>query len=143
MLIGVVAALCASGSLVGYVEYDKATKPDRTTPELAVRQYAQAYLGQHNDAQAATYACQDQSGLNEVKALRQDLDNREKTYNFTIYVNFDSVREVSRSGNTAHVAVVIVLFTNDSGQQLRRQEHWDFTAVRDNGWRTCAAHQVS
>lgn len=142
MTVGVVAALCASGSLVGYVLYDKATTVDRSTPELAVRQYAAAYLGQHDDARAAEFACTDQSGLTDVKNLRQSLDEREKSYNLTIYVNLDTVHEVSRSGNTAHVKVVIVLLTSDNGEQLRRVEDWDFTAQRHDGWRACGAHMV-
>jgi hypothetical protein len=142
-MAGLLAALCASGSLVGYVWYDKATTPDRTTPALSVRQYGNAYLGERDDAHAAEFACADQSGLAEVKTFRDDLDARQKANNSTIYVNVDTVREVSRSGDTAHVAVVIVLLANVNGQQLRRVENWDFTAKRGrDGWRACAAHQV-
>jgi hypothetical protein len=142
-MAGLLAALCASGSLVGYVWYDRSTTPDRSTPVLAVRQYGSAYLGQHDDMRAARFACPDQSGLVEVKRFRDDLDAREKTNNFTIYVNLDTVREVSRTGDSADVAVVIVLLANANGQQLRRVENWDFTAKRRrDGWRACAAHQV-
>ncbi|GIH18171.1 hypothetical protein Raf01_63430 [Rugosimonospora africana] len=128
---------------MAYVWYDKATAPDRTTPVLAVRQYGSAYLGRHDDVRAAKFACADQSGLVEVKKFRDDLDARSKANNFTVYVNLDTVREVSRSGDTAHVAVVIVLLASANGEQLRRVENWDFTAKRQDGWRACGAHQVS
>jgi len=137
-----VALLGLGAVAVGFLFYDRTTKPDLSTPALVTRKYLAAYLVDRDDAGAAQYQCSDSSGLASMRALRSDLDDRQKRYNIAITVSVDSVREASRSGNSAEVAADIVLSAVDTGDQLTRVQHWLITARNDGGWRVCSAHET-
>jgi hypothetical protein len=143
VLVGVVAAVCASGSVVGYVLYDKATTPDRGTPTVAVFQYLAAYLDDRDDQRAAEFTCDGKPDIAEVKAARDDLISREKQYGITISVEVDGVFETSRSGKDAEVNAGIVLLAVVAGQPNRVVEHWDFQTRDTGGWRVCDGHEVT
>jgi hypothetical protein len=137
-----VALLGLGGVAVGFLFYDRATKPDLSTPSLVTRKYLSAYLVNRDDAAAAQYQCEDTSGLEPMRAFRADLDDREKKYNLNISVSVDSVRETSRSGDQAEVAADTVVSAVDAGTQLSRVQHWAITTRNESGWRVCAAHEV-
>jgi len=141
--LSVLALLCLGGGAAAFLFYDKATKPDLSTPALVTREYLSAYLVNRDDARATEFQCGDHSGLKNVRALRDDLDSRQKTYNVSINVSIDSVFEESRSGDEADLAVDIVLSTTSNGSQLRRVQRWQFTARDENGWRVCSGHEVT
>jgi hypothetical protein len=143
VLVGVASTLCASGSLVGYVLYDKATTPDRGTPTVAVYQYLNAYLGDRDDQRAAMFTCDGKPDIAAVKAARDDLISREKQYGITITVQVDGVFETSRSGKDAEVNAGIVLVAVIAGQSNRVVEHWDFDTRDTDGWRVCDGHEVT
>jgi hypothetical protein len=141
--LSVVALLCLGGGAAVFVFYDKATRPDLSTPPLVTRKYLSAYLVDRDDVKAAGYQCGDPSGLTNVKALRDDIDSRQKAYNVSIAVSIDSVIEQSRSGDRAQLAVDLVLSTTTQGTPLRRVQHWQFTTRDEGGWRVCEGHEVT
>jgi hypothetical protein len=142
-VLGSLAPICAGGAVLTYVSYDRATAPDLGSPTVVVRDWIKAYLGDRNDSEADVYSCPDQGGLAAVKALREDLSSRERSFGITINVSYDSVRETSRTGERATVTAAIVLATIGGGTPLRRVQSWDFDTVNDHGWRVCGAHEVS
>src|SRR5438067_2772103 len=52
-----VALLCLGGVAVGFLFYDRATKPDLSTPSLVTRKYLSAYLVNRDDVAATQYQC--------------------------------------------------------------------------------------
>jgi hypothetical protein len=141
--LSVLALLCLGGGSAAFLFYNKATKPDLSTPALVTRTYLSAYFVDRDDVKAGLYECRGASGLDHVRALRDDLDNRARTYNVSIAVSVDSVIETSRSKDQAEVAADIVLSTTSDGTPLRRVQHWQFTTRNDGGWRVCSGHEVT
>src|ERR1043166_4870284 len=67
---GCFVALLGLGAVaVGFLTYDRATRPDLSTPEHVTRKYLEAYLIDRDDYAARQYQCADDSGLAEVRAL--------------------------------------------------------------------------
>src|SRR5438270_6779317 len=114
------ALLALGGVAVGFLYYDRATKPDLSTPSLVTRKYLTAYLVDRDDTGAAQYRCADSSDLEPLRAFRADLDERQQKYNLAIAVSIDSVRETSRSGDQAELAADTVLSAVDAGTRLNR-----------------------
>src|SRR5438045_9644808 len=85
-----VALLCLGGVAVGYLFYDRATKPDLSTPEHVTRKYLEAYLVDRDEYAAKQYQCSDDSGLAEIRALRSDIDGREQKYGVKFSYSVDS-----------------------------------------------------
>ena len=137
-----VALLCLGGVAAGVLFYDRATKPDLSTPDHVTRKYLEAYLIDRDDYTAKRYECADPSGLRDVEALRSDIDNRQKRYGVTFTYSVGGINETSRANNAAGLDVTLVLTTTIQGQSRREVEHWQMTARNENGWRVCAAHEV-
>src|SRR5438046_2464850 len=111
-----VALLCLGGVAVGFLFYDRATKPDLSTPEHVTRKYLEAYLVDRDDYAARQYRCSDDSGLAEIRALRSDIDSREQKYGVKFSYSVDSATRLAESGSDAKVAVDLVLSTVLQGQ---------------------------
>jgi hypothetical protein len=142
--LAVVALLCLGGVGAAFVFYDKATKPDLRTPVVVTLGYLRAYLVDRDDVKAAEFQCGDGSGLKDVRALRNDVDSREKTYNVKIVVSVDGAFETSRSGRAAGTSADLVLTTMVEGQPQRAVEHWVFALQEDDGgWHICSGNEVA
>jgi hypothetical protein len=137
-----VGLLCLGAVAVGFLAYDRATKPDLGTPEHVTRKYLEAYLVDRDDYSAKQYQCPDDSGLAEVKALRSDIDNRESKYGVKFNYSVDTANELARTGTDARVGVDLVLSTVIQGQPRREVEHWEFVTHNAGGWRVCRAHET-
>jgi hypothetical protein len=142
-VLAMIGLLCLGSVGAAFLLYDRATKPDLGTPALVTRNYLTAFLVGRDDVRAAQYRCSDAPGLAAVTAVRKDDDDREKKYNVVITVSVDSVREISRSGNDAQVAVVLTFGTTIDGTPQQEIEHWEFTTHNDGGWRVCSGHEVT
>ena len=141
--IAIVALLCIGGTTAAFLFYDKATRPDLRTPVLVTEQYLTAYLGDRDDARAGQFQCGDASGLYDVRALRAQIDAREKASGTTFAVSVDSIRELGRTGDSASVAVDLAISSTVQGQSRRELEHWEFSTRDDSGWRVCSGHEVT
>src|SRR5256885_835925 len=135
--------LCFGGVASGFLFYHQATKPDLSTPEHVTRKYLEAYLIDRDEYTARQYQCADNSGLAELRALRSDIDARQKTYGVTINVSADRVRSTDASDTSARVAVDLVLTAVIQGDPQKDTEHWEFTLRNQDGWHVCGAHEVA
>jgi hypothetical protein len=145
-LLAVVAAaaivLCGGGVTAGLILYDRATRPDRSTPSVVVRQYINTYLDDRDDAKAEQFACSGFVGTGELAALRTDMQARESKFGVHISVAPGVIAEESRSSTQAAVSAEIVFTTTTAGQPQRSVERWEFQTVKRSGWRVCDAHQL-
>jgi nitrate reductase NapE component len=137
------ALLCLGVVGAGFLFYNQATKPDLSSPAIVTQKYLSAYLLNRDDRGAAQYLCSDVSGLAEIRALRDDLDARQKTYGVTISASVDAIRETDRLDNTATVLVDLVLSTVLDGEPQRAVQHWQFNVRNQSGWRVCGAHHLT
>jgi hypothetical protein len=141
--LAVIALMCLGGGAAAFLLYDRATKPDLSTPALVTRKYLDAYLVDRDDAKAAQFQCADDSGLSDIRALRADIDSRQKTFGVNITVSVDRVSEVNRSGPSAATSADLVLSTVIQGQSQRAVEQWEFALHDEDGWRVCSGHEVT
>ncbi len=136
------ALLCLGAVAVGFLYYDRATKPDLSTPEHVTRKYLEAYLIDRDELKASKYRCSDASALDEIRALRADIDDRQRRFGATYSFSVDRVNEISKAGDEARMAVDLILSMVSEGQSIREVEHWEVTARNENGWRVCGAHET-
>jgi hypothetical protein len=135
---GALALLCLGGASVAYVLYDRATAPDRSSPDVAVVSFLQAFLVDRDDTTAKLYACGDLSQLAELRALREDLQSREKRFMTTFRVSWE-ILDVREERGSAEVSVTLTV-TNGTDYDL---QPWRVVTLLDDGWRVCGARRVS
>jgi len=136
------ALLCLGGVAVGFLFYDRATKPDLSTPEHVTRKYLEAYLVDRDDYAANQYRCSDASGLTELQALRDDIDARQRRYGVSITGSLDRVHEVERTASAAKVDVDLVFSAVIQGAPQKDLEHWEVSVSNESGWRVCGANEL-
>jgi hypothetical protein len=137
---GVLALLLIGGLGIGYLEYRKASEPDRGTPTLAVQQYVEAKLNTRDDSRADQFTCKRSLRLAAVDALRDDIKGKESQFGVSIRTrseNFDA----ARSGDSATVEARLRLRVM-TGSVQEQFQNWRFQLRDESGWRVCAAERV-
>ncbi|NES14713.1 MULTISPECIES: hypothetical protein [Micromonospora] len=138
IVAGVVALLCGTGAVVGFVLYDRATAPDRSSPDVVVASYIQAFLVERDDTKAKQLTCEGTTDLNGLRALRDDLAAREKKFDTTISVSWGPLN-VQQSGEDAVVEVDLVIAAFIDGISQSDRQGWRFETRRGDGWGVCKA----
>ncbi|WP_416905791.1 hypothetical protein [Micromonospora echinospora] len=135
----VLTVLCLSGAVTVYILYSRASAPDRTSPEVAVVNYLQAFLVDRNDARAEAYTCQDSTGLGPIERFRDEIVTRERELEVTFSINIEKVT-VSKAGSSdAVVAAVVRRSASVDGLQQSLTDGWRFELRDLDGWRVCRA----
>lgn len=129
----------ASASVIALRAYDEATKIDRTTPSVVVREYVEAYLVRRDDQRAGLFVCGSPLRLDDITTLRSQLLGEERAGGVTTQVVPARLTE-SNGGRL----VTAELKINQGGglHTDRRTQYWQFTMVDEDGWRVCGAEQL-
>lgn len=136
---GVVAATALVGGIVALVSYNEATKIDRSVSSVVVRQYIDEVLMRRDDGRAALFACSDQSGLQAIHLLRDQID-REQQLNGSGTQIVPAALVESEGGR---VVTADLRINQGTGTAVRtRAQLWRFTLENDEGWRVCSAEQL-
>ncbi len=141
VVAGVLALLCGTGTVVGFVLYDRATAPDRSAPDVVVDNYLRAFLVDRNDTKAQEFTCEGTTNLDGLRALRDDLVAREKGFDTTISVSWGPLG-AQQSGDVAVVEVDLVISAFVDGISQSDRQGWRFETRRVDGWRVCSAQPV-
>ncbi|MEU3453062.1 hypothetical protein ABZ671_05605 [Micromonospora sp. NPDC006766] len=136
VVAGVLALLCGSGAVVGFVLYDRATAPDRSAPDVVVASYIQAFLVDRDDFKANEFTCRHGNDLDDLRLLRDDLIAREKRFRTTISVSWEGL-SIQQEGYLAKVQLDLVISAFADGIKQSDQQRWNFVARRDADWRVC------
>jgi len=141
-MFGVVTILCAGAGAILLHIYDNATRPDRTTPAIAVQNYLFQALQANDDTAAAKYSCSAAS-VSAITKFRDDAvaaaKAREDEAGFTW-----TLGTVQTTGNGGIAAVELERDTTNHGKLIAASTtEWSFD-LRDggDGWRVCGARQV-
>ncbi|MFF0722222.1 hypothetical protein [Verrucosispora sp. NA02020] len=137
VITGAVAALCLAGGITGFVLYDRATAPDRSTPAAVVDNYLRAFLVDENDIRADLFTCQGATNLEQVRDLRSDLSAREERFGITLLVSWEGL-QVNRDGNNAEVRVDVTFSAQVDGLRQTDRQSWKFTTQLRDDWRVCS-----
>jgi hypothetical protein len=142
VVAGVVALLCLGGAVTGYVLYDRATAPDRSAPDVVVANYIQAFLNDRNDAKAEQFACREEDGLRAMRTLRQELEQREASFDVVVRVRWGPLTRV-KDGEGESVTTTLTISSSANGQpRSSRREDWRFHVVDEDGWRVCGGSKL-
>ncbi|HEY3007456.1 MAG TPA: hypothetical protein VGJ63_05245 [Micromonosporaceae bacterium] len=138
---GVIALLCVGGLGVGYVLYDRATTPDRHSPEVTVTGYVYAALADRDQSRARVFQC---DGADDpIRSLRDDVESRERTLGSAISVSVENVRVEETTRNSALVSADIRRSATIDGVLQSVVDRWRFGLRHEDGWRVCRAEQLS
>ncbi|WP_405094354.1 hypothetical protein OG767_30460 [Micromonospora sp. NBC_01392] len=141
VVAGVVALLCAGGAVVGFVLYDRATAPDRSSPEVVVANFVQYFLAERNETRADEFVCKDGADLGELRSLRDDLVTREQRFGTAISVGWENL-DVQQNGDQAQVHADLVMSALVDGLRQSDRQSWRFEVQRHDDWRICAAKRL-
>ena len=142
VLLAVVVVLCVGGLGVGYVLYDKATEPDRTTPTVAVDQYLEAALVDRDDSRASLYTCGRSADMQAIKSLREEIEGIEHRYGIHVNVAWDKVTAEAGKAATPVSARLRVQVPEVNGQYSESLQQWRFQTEKRSGWRVCGAERL-
>ncbi|MFU8873862.1 hypothetical protein [Micromonospora sp. SL4-19] len=141
VVAGVLALLCGSGAVVGFVLYDRATAPDRSAPDVVVDNYLRAFLVDRNDTEAEEFACEGRANLGELRSLRDDLVSREKRFGTTISVSWGAL-DARQTDDIAVVEVDLIISAFVDGISQSDRQGWRFETRQGDGWRVCTGQRV-
>ena len=131
LILGIVVlSLFVVGGVAGLIVYNEATKIDRSTPTVVVRQFLQAALVDKDAAVVGLFVCGKWSSGQAMAAADLNLDP-------AIVVAWGVTSEQIDGGKARVVARVTFSLTG-SGVSQRSVESWAFDAVQEDGWRVCS-----
>ncbi|MEU8125686.1 hypothetical protein AB0B68_00545 [Micromonospora sp. NPDC049049] len=140
VVAGVLALLCLGGIATAVVWYNRASTPDRSTPDVVVANYIQSFLADRNDARASEFVCQSDLDLDALRLLRDDLVGREVRYSAKISTSWEGFA-VQEQGDSANVEVDLILSAFVDGISQSDRQRWRFETRHEDGWRVCKAER--
>ncbi|WP_328349012.1 hypothetical protein [Micromonospora sp. NBC_00421] len=142
VVAGVLALLCVGGGVAGYVLYERAATPDRSAPDVVVDNYLREFLVNENDTRAELLVCKGSlDGLAEMRALRDDLRNRERRFATTLTISWGAL-STQRDGETAQVETDLILSAAVDGISQSDRQRWRFQTRLNDHWTVCDATKV-
>jgi hypothetical protein len=142
VLLAVIAGvLCLGGLGAGYLLYNKATEPDRSTPGVALRRYLSAVFDDRDTSKAARFTCANPEAIATVQQLRTDVEDKERQFSVHIDVRPENI-EATESGGSATVKAQLRLSVSVDATSQEQLQQWQFTLSRRDGWRVCDARRI-
>jgi hypothetical protein len=138
----VIVGVCLGGSITAYVWYDKATQPDRSTPEGVLEQYVDAKFSSRDNVRAKLFECSS-SDLADIETALADVKERETRFSIRITVKPVSY-DVHVTDEQADVRVTLkVLVPEGDGRETLSLQEWQFSLKHDRSWLICDAKRLS
>ncbi|WFF01896.1 hypothetical protein [Micromonospora sp. WMMD964] len=138
---GVLALLCLGGAITGYVLYNRAAAPDRSTPDVAVVNYLQATLVSRDLNRAKLFSCN--GGVPAVNEFAAQVAGREQELGVAFSINIENVVVSKTAVSDAVVTAVIRRSASIDGVHQSLADTWRFDVKDKEGWRVCAGNRVS
>lgn len=143
VLAGALALLCFGGAGVGYLLYDRATRPDRSAPDVATSNYLRAQFVERDDDRIRLFQCADGSGLGAIRQLRAEIEQQEQRLETMIIVSWGElvVERADETSATVRTSVRRTAMVDGALQSLA--DDWRFSLVEEDGWRVCGAEKLA
>jgi len=133
------AALALAGGITLFVSYNEATKIDRSSSTVVVRQFVDAEFSDKGDIYVSLYICQRGARIEPMNDLRASLSGQDRARGTKTEVVISSIESFD-SGQRVDVDLEI---NRARGVEVRTQvEHWRFTLEHEDGWRVYSAEQL-
>ncbi|MFC8846417.1 MULTISPECIES: hypothetical protein [unclassified Micromonospora] len=143
VVAGVLGLLLVGGGITAFVLYDRATRPDRSAPDVVVDNYLRAFLVDRNDIKADQFTCST-STLETVNGLRSEIEQREARFGVDVRISWGALtRTKTAEGESVETTLTISSSANGQPRSSRR-EAWVFQVNDDaDGWRICDGRKTS
>ncbi|MET7709089.1 hypothetical protein [Micromonospora sp. NPDC005413] len=141
VVAGVLALLTIGAVITGYVWYDRASAPDRSTPDVAVVNYLQAALVSHDPVRAKLFTCD--GAVPAVDEFAAQLSRREQELAVSFSINIENVAVSKTAEADASVIAVIRRSASIDGVHQSLADTWRFDVKDSDGWRVCAGTRIS
>ncbi|MCG5471936.1 hypothetical protein LADH09A_005971 [Micromonospora sp. LAH09] len=141
VVAGVLALLCLGGVAAGYVLYNRAAAPDRSTPDVAVVNYLQAALVSRDPNRAKLFTCD--GTVPAVDELAAQIAGRERDLGVSFSINIENVAVSNTAAADASVIAVIRRSASVDGVHQSLADTWRFDVRDRDGWRVCAGTRIS
>ncbi|HKD96270.1 MAG TPA: hypothetical protein VKB69_01590 [Micromonosporaceae bacterium] len=139
VVLAVLPLLGIAGLAIAYHLYDRATRPDRSTPAVATYNYLQAFLNDGSQVEAAQFRCADASGLAGFESFWNSQKDFAASKDDTVTFSW-LISDTPTTGDAATVSVVITQQTMSKGQEIGESKHaWSLVARKGSEWRICSA----
>lgn len=135
ILVAAGGAALVAGS-IGFFAYDRATRIDRSAPDVAVDNYLRALLVERDEARSRLYACSNGARLGEIEGYRADTEQREGRYATRISVSWGGL---TVTGDRRSATVVVETRRTVAGGAESDVQRWRFEVLEQDGWRVCGA----
>ncbi|TDC64856.1 hypothetical protein E1258_07235 [Micromonospora sp. KC207] len=144
VVAGVLGLLLVGGGITAFVLYDRATRPDRSAPDVVVDNYLRAFLVDRNDIKADQFTCAGASAeLKELHTLRDDLLARERRFSTTLSVSWGRL-DLQEQGGSTRVQVDLTISAYIDGVSQSDRQPWLFDVTQASGeWRVCGGMSVT
>ncbi|HET8662194.1 MAG TPA: hypothetical protein VFM55_24825 [Micromonosporaceae bacterium] len=139
MLVAAAGIGITAGGL-GILAYDRATRIDRSAPDVAVDNYLRALLVERDDARSQLYACEGNAQLGEIEGYRADIEQREERYATRISVSWG---ELTVTGDRRSATVLVEVRRTVAGGVESDAQRWRFQVTEQDGWRVCGAMKAA
>ncbi|HET8682403.1 MAG TPA: hypothetical protein VFM54_11090 [Micromonosporaceae bacterium] len=136
LLLVAAAGIGITAGGFGLLAYDRATRIDRSAPDVAVDNYLRALLVERDDARAKLYACENNARLGEIEGYRADIDQREDRYATRISVSWGGL---TVTGDQRNATVLVETRRTVAGGVESDVQRWQFDVLEQDGWRVCGA----
>ncbi|MFE9916077.1 hypothetical protein ACFYPG_13070 [Micromonospora sp. NPDC005553] len=135
------ALLCLGGIATAVVWYNRASTPDRSTPDVAVINYLQATLVSRDPNRAGLFTCE--GAVPSVDEFAADVAGRERELGVSFSINIEDVAVTETAGADATVVAVIRRSAAIDGIHQSLADTWQFDLNNRDGWRVCAGSRIS
>ncbi|MEW1584201.1 hypothetical protein AB0283_01955 [Micromonospora vinacea] len=141
VVAGVLALLCIGGVATALVWYNRASTPDRSTPDVAVINYLQATLVAREPERAKLFTCD--GAVPSVDEFAADVAGREQELGVSFSINIEDVVVTETVSSDATVIAVIRRGATIDGVHQSLADTWQFDLKDRDGWRVCAGARIS
>lgn len=141
-IVVAVGGIGATGSAL--LTYHEATKIDRSNPKVVLDEYLRAVMVRKDEIGANLYVCKDSIGLSSAKALRADLDKRERDFSVTLLVSWAAMTRTDQNGQALITTNINLTAIKNGVEESSSSQEWRFVLVDDDdGWLVCAAERIA
>jgi hypothetical protein len=143
ILLGLLSVFCLGGLGYAFRVYDKATTPDRTTPDVTLANYLQAYLIDKNDREAASYSCSSANANSLLTNFRSGVENKASQIGSLISVAWLENATTMHGTKLASIQVTLTESTTTNGVEQSYMTQWVFRVEYLQGWLVCGVERQS
>ncbi|MFF0172230.1 hypothetical protein [Micromonospora profundi] len=142
IVVGGVLALLGMGAVItGFVWYNRAATPDRSSPDVVVVNYLQAALVSRDFNRAKLFTCD--GAVPALDEFGAQIIQRERELNVSFSINIEGVAASTTGQDASSVVAVIRRSASIDGVQQSLTDIWRFDVQDRDGWRVCDGAKVS